>query len=157
MRLHVVQLHKLCCSFSDYQDCRGRSLSRQQTCAKEATAAKWQPEEAKQEAEEIAGVDDETRHLLESENILIYRSELTLGEIIGVGEFSKAAAVEWLRCKNTNVVKKVSANYSTNNNPPMSIQFPIITLTSEAFITFTSEALTTVSRQAILFSYYSIL
>lgn len=41
------------------------------------------------ETEESASahqVDEETMRLLESENILIYRNYLSLGEIIGVGE-----------------------------------------------------------------------
>ncbi|KAG8173530.1 hypothetical protein JTE90_008864, partial [Oedothorax gibbosus] len=73
---------------NDYHDLRGRNINRQISATKEATAAKWHPDEAEVSPEdEVPGVDEETRHLLESENILIYRNELTLGEIIGVGHF----------------------------------------------------------------------
>ncbi|PRD24426.1 UNVERIFIED_CONTAM: hypothetical protein NCL1_43810 [Trichonephila clavipes] len=73
---------------NDYHDWRGRSISRQ-TSAKQSTSAKGQPAE---EEEAVAGaaarpVDEETMRLLESENILIYRNYLSLGEIIGVGHF----------------------------------------------------------------------
>ncbi|KAF8783541.1 Tyrosine-protein kinase transforming protein SEA like protein [Argiope bruennichi] len=73
---------------NDYQDWRGRIQSRQ-TSAKQSTSAKAQVEEVV-EAEESASahqVDEETMRLLESENILIYRNYLSLGEIIGVGHF----------------------------------------------------------------------
>ncbi|GIY68379.1 hypothetical protein CDAR_586171 [Caerostris darwini] len=74
---------------NDYHDWRGRTLSRQ-TSAKQSTSAKGQPvEEVAAEAAAAAArpVDEETMRLLESENILIYRNYLSLGEIIGVGHF----------------------------------------------------------------------
>ncbi|GFQ93840.1 hypothetical protein TNCT_654031 [Trichonephila clavata] len=73
---------------NDYHDWRGRSISRQ-TSAKQSTSAKGQPVEEEEAGAGVAArpVDEETMRLLESENILIYRNYLSLGEIIGVGHF----------------------------------------------------------------------
>ncbi|KFM64204.1 Hepatocyte growth factor receptor, partial [Stegodyphus mimosarum] len=64
---------------NDYHDWRGRSITRQ-TSAGSAAAATC-------EESVCTAVDEETMHLLQSQNILVNRDYLTLGDVIGEGHF----------------------------------------------------------------------
>lgn len=65
----------------DYQDLPGRRANRQNYLAA-ATAE----ETCQERSASITSVDEETIHLLQSQNILVQRNYLVLGEVIGEGK-----------------------------------------------------------------------
>lgn len=74
-KIHIILL------YIDYQDWPGRRRNRPSSTA----AAEDIPEETCERSASGASVDEETMHLLESQNILVPRNYLSLGDVIGEG------------------------------------------------------------------------